>query len=157
MSNYQTDTPARVTGPVSVGVLWGATAVSFLFVAGRVLSRLYAFRRLWLNDAFAINVWLMLLGQAIAWQTQVDTLYLMFWVSSGRITQTLEVSHRMAARAVNVATQKGCRSATAISTKQVLSLFGLSYTTSTYSKMTIAPMSKKLKRDIARRTRRPLY
>ncbi|KAL4744324.1 hypothetical protein BDW72DRAFT_199705 [Aspergillus terricola var. indicus] len=96
MSNYQTDSPARVTGPVFVGVLWGATVLSFLFVSGRVLSRLYAFRRLWVDDAFAISAWFMLLAQAITWQTQVDTLYLMFWVSSGRIVPTLEVSHRMA-------------------------------------------------------------
>lgn len=55
-----------------------------------MLSRLFAFHRLWLDDAFAISAWLMLLVQAITWQTQVDTLYLMFWLVSGRVLPTLE-------------------------------------------------------------------
>ncbi|GAB1210172.1 hypothetical protein APSETT445_008962 [Aspergillus pseudonomiae] len=78
------------------GVLWGATGLSFLFVLARTLARIYAFRRLWLDDAFAIGAWLMLLVQAITWQTQVDSMYLLFQLDAGKLMPTPEILNRLA-------------------------------------------------------------
>ncbi|KAL4883815.1 hypothetical protein BJY04DRAFT_216152 [Aspergillus karnatakaensis] len=96
MANYQTDTTARVIGPVFIGIIWGATTLSFLFVTARTLARIIAFRRLWLDDLFAIAAWFILLAQAITWQTQVDTVYLQFQLSAGNILPTPEVLDRLA-------------------------------------------------------------
>lgn len=96
MTNYQIDTPAKVTGPVFIGVLWGATGLSFLFVLARTLARIYAFRHLWLDDAFAIGAWLMLLVQAITWMTQVDSMYLLFQLDAGKLMPTPEILKRLA-------------------------------------------------------------
>ncbi|PYH98112.1 hypothetical protein BO71DRAFT_345700 [Aspergillus ellipticus CBS 707.79] len=97
MTNILTDTSAKVKGPVFIGVIWGATALSFLFIAARTLARIFTFRRLWLDDAFAISAWVMLLASAIAWQTQLYNMYLIFQLEDGTATMSLEVMAKLVA------------------------------------------------------------
>ncbi|KAL4874403.1 hypothetical protein BJY04DRAFT_17437 [Aspergillus karnatakaensis] len=95
MTNYQTDTPARVTGPVLIGVVWGGTALSFLFITARTLARIFTFRRLWWDDAFAITAWLLVLAQSVTLQTQLDSIYLHYQVTTGNIIATPEIQGRI--------------------------------------------------------------
>ncbi|PYI23593.1 hypothetical protein BO86DRAFT_440362 [Aspergillus japonicus CBS 114.51] len=95
MTNFQTDTSAKVSGPAFIGFVWGATSISFLFIATRTIARLAAFRRLWLDDAFAIGAWLILLAQAITWQTQLNSMYYIFALEDGLAEPTVEVMARL--------------------------------------------------------------
>ena len=74
--------------------LWGATAVSALFVVFRVFVRIKVFRRLWVEDAFVIFAWLLLLITAIIWQTQVEALYIQFKLLSGAVLPTPEIEYK---------------------------------------------------------------
>lgn len=57
------------------GTLWGATAVSALFVVFRVFVRIKAFGRLWIDDALVLLSWSLLLATAVIWQTVIKALY----------------------------------------------------------------------------------
>lgn len=58
--------------------LWGATAITALFVMFRVFVRIKVFRKLWADDALVIFAWLLLLITAVLWQTQFEALYTQF-------------------------------------------------------------------------------
>ncbi|KAL8671172.1 MAG: hypothetical protein Q9168_004325 [Polycauliona sp. 1 TL-2023] len=75
------------------GVLWGATAVSAVFVLFRIFVRLKVFRRLWVDDAMVILAWVLLLISAILWQTQVDALYTQHKLVAGTVYPTPQVLH----------------------------------------------------------------
>ncbi|PWY87405.1 hypothetical protein BO70DRAFT_421019 [Aspergillus heteromorphus CBS 117.55] len=96
MTNILTDTTAKVKGPTFIGVIWGATILSFLFISARTAARLCTFRRLWLDDAFAIIAWLMLLASAIIWQSQLYHLYLIFQLSDGTMSMTPDIIAQIA-------------------------------------------------------------
>ena len=74
--------------------LWGATAVSALFVVFRVFVRIKVFRRLWVEDALVIFAWLLLLISAIIWQTQVEALYTQFKMLTGAVLPTPELEYK---------------------------------------------------------------
>lgn len=71
--------------------MWGATAVSALFVAFRIFVRIRVFRRLWVDDGLVILAWLLLLISAVLWQTQVDALYTQFQLVSQSVLPTPEI------------------------------------------------------------------
>ena len=74
--------------------LWGATAVSALFVVFRVFVRIKVFRRLWVDDALVVFAWLLLLITAILWQTQVEALYTQYKLLSGAVLPTPEIEYK---------------------------------------------------------------
>ena len=65
-------------------IVWSGTAISFLFVVGRLAARFKQFRRLYIDDAMVVFAWVLLLVIAILWQELAQYVYLFYEVVSGQ-------------------------------------------------------------------------
>jgi hypothetical protein len=78
------------------GLIWSGAIVAFLFLIFRLFVRIHTFRRLFLDDLLTTAAWLMLLGQAIIWQTQLEAMYEQVQLAIGKLAPTAEVMERNA-------------------------------------------------------------
>ena len=76
------------------GLLWGATAISAMFVVFRVFVRIKVFRKIWVDDVLVVFAWLLLLITAILWQTQIEALYIQFELLAQTVLPTPEIEHK---------------------------------------------------------------
>ncbi|KAI9043226.1 putative vesicle-mediated transport protein (Imh1) [Aspergillus affinis] len=91
MKDFTINTTAKVNGPTFMVVVWGATLLSFIFIAARILARILTFRRLWTDDVLAMLAWLFVLAQAIIWHTQVESLYVQHQLITKEFLPTEEI------------------------------------------------------------------
>ncbi|PYI05541.1 hypothetical protein BO78DRAFT_398059 [Aspergillus sclerotiicarbonarius CBS 121057] len=82
---------ARVSKPVFLGLLWAFTWTSFLFILFRVVVRYGSFRRLYLDDAFVLLAWAIMLTTAIIWQIEGQVLYEIYAMSAGKQPYTPDI------------------------------------------------------------------
>ena len=67
------------------GLVWGSLWVSFAFLLGRVYTRWTVFRRFFADDGMILLAWILILINAVLWQSMVDNLYLIFAVTIGAV------------------------------------------------------------------------
>ncbi|RDL38406.1 uncharacterized protein BP5553_02746 [Venustampulla echinocandica] len=78
--------PALVKESVFVTIVWAGTAISFLFVSGRIIVRLRTSGRLWFDDLFVVIGWLLILGSSIVWRYAERAMYLSIEVAAGQLS-----------------------------------------------------------------------
>ncbi|ERF71135.1 hypothetical protein EPUS_08930 [Endocarpon pusillum Z07020] len=79
-------TPLAISQTTFLGIVWGSSMVSFLFVIFRGYCRIKRFRRLFLDDALVLLAWILLFITAVIWQTRVYIIYYVWDISVGAIS-----------------------------------------------------------------------
>ncbi|KAL8934197.1 MAG: hypothetical protein Q9216_006027 [Gyalolechia sp. 2 TL-2023] len=74
-----------VSKPTFLGLVWGSTGVSAIFLLFRACVRLIVFRRFFADDGLLLLGWIVLLVSTALWQSMIDDLYLIFSIAIGAI------------------------------------------------------------------------
>ena len=75
--------PPGLTQAAHQAVIWSGASVGLSFVVFRLYVRITRFRRLFVDDAFVVLSWLMLLSAAILSQISISAMYFFIRVASG--------------------------------------------------------------------------
>jgi len=60
------------------GILWAGTGLALCFLVFRIFVRVRVFRKLFADDFLVIGAWLIMLTNAIIWQTQYKIVYQLY-------------------------------------------------------------------------------
>ena len=66
-------------------MVWSGTAISLLLVLFRLYVRIKSFKKFYVDDAFVLASWVMLLATAIIWQCVGGDFYQLLAVLSGEL------------------------------------------------------------------------
>ncbi|KAI9751516.1 MAG: hypothetical protein M1815_001087 [Lichina confinis] len=75
--------PPKASKTAYMAVIWSGASVGLSFVVFRLYVRITRFRRLFVDDAFVVLSWLMLLSAAILSQISISAMYFFIRVASG--------------------------------------------------------------------------